>query len=164
MSTAWASPTGNGSGLPCYTLVLLVFIPIYLKNKVTTVPGFLADRFGPACGTIYSCMLLAFYVCIYMVTVLYAGSLAFSQVTGWNFYVRAAGDCRGRGGVLDPRRVDLGDVGRPVPVHPADGRRHHVVLRCAGTDSRRLGALVAASPDACTSTSRPDTRWRPSWG
>lgn len=73
-------------GLPCYTLVLTFFIPIYLKNKVTTVPGFLADRFGPACGTLYSCMLLVFYVCIYTVTVLYAGSLAFSQVTGWNFY------------------------------------------------------------------------------
>ena len=73
-------------GLPCYTLVLTIFIPIYLKNRVTTVPGFLADRFGPACGTIYSCMLLAFYVCIYTVTVLYAGSLAFSEVTGWNFY------------------------------------------------------------------------------
>ena len=73
-------------GLPCYALVLTIFIPIYLKNRVTTVPGFLADRFGPACGTIYSCMLLAFYVCIYTVTVLYAGSLAFSQVTGWNFF------------------------------------------------------------------------------
>ena len=60
-------------GLPCYAIVLTLFIPIYLKNKVTTVPGFLADRFGPACGTIYSCMLLAFYVCIYTVTVLYAG-------------------------------------------------------------------------------------------
>ena len=57
-------------GLPCYALVLTVFIPIYLKNRVTTVPGFLADRFGPACGTIYSCMLLAFYVCIYIFTVL----------------------------------------------------------------------------------------------
>ncbi len=74
-------------GLPCYTLVLTIFIPLYLKNRVTTVPGFLADRFGPACGTIYSCMLLAFYVCIYTVTVLYAGSLAFSEVTGWNFYL-----------------------------------------------------------------------------
>jgi SSS family solute:Na+ symporter len=74
-------------GLPCYALVLTIFIPVYLKNRVTTVSGFLADRFGPACGTIYSCMLLAFYVCIYTVTVLYSGSLAFSEVTGWNFYV-----------------------------------------------------------------------------
>ncbi len=44
--------------LPIYSLMLIVFIPIYLKNRVTTVPGFLADRFGPACGTIYSCILL----------------------------------------------------------------------------------------------------------
>ena len=65
-------------GLPVYSLVLIFFIPMYLKNKVTTVPGFLADRFGPACGTIYSCMLLFFYVFVYMVTVLYGGSLAFS--------------------------------------------------------------------------------------
>lgn len=72
--------------LPIYSLMLIVFIPIYLKNKVTTVPGFLADRFGPACGTIYSCILLFVYVFIYMVTVLYSGSLAFSEVTGWPFH------------------------------------------------------------------------------
>ncbi len=66
-------------GLPGYTLVLLFFIPIYLRNKVATVPGFLADRFGPAVGTAYSCLLLFLYVFIYMSMVLYAGSLAFSH-------------------------------------------------------------------------------------
>ena len=67
-------------GLPCYSLVLIFFIPIYLRNKVATVPGFLADRFGPAVGTSYSCLLLFLYVFIYMSMVLYAGSLAFSNV------------------------------------------------------------------------------------
>ena len=66
--------------LPCYTMVLVFFIPIYLKNKVTTVSGFMSDRFGPAVGTTYSCILLLLYICVYMVTVLYAGSLAFSNV------------------------------------------------------------------------------------
>jgi SSS family solute:Na+ symporter len=66
-------------GLPAYTLVLLFFIPIYLKNKVTTIPGFLADRFGPAVGTAYSALLLFLYVFVYMSMVLYAGSLAFSH-------------------------------------------------------------------------------------
>ena len=65
--------------LPCYTMVLVFFIPIYLKNKVTTVSGFMSDRFGPAVGTTYSCILLLLYMCVYMVTVLYAGSLAFSR-------------------------------------------------------------------------------------
>ena len=73
--------------LPVYSMAFIFFIPLYLKNKVTTVPGFLADRFGPACGTIYSCILLFLYVFGYMVTVLYAGSLAFSGVLHWNFYV-----------------------------------------------------------------------------
>ncbi len=66
--------------LPCYTMVLVFFIPIYLKNKVTTVSGFMSDRFGPAVGTTYSCILLLLYVSVYMVTVLYAGSLAFANV------------------------------------------------------------------------------------
>jgi solute:Na+ symporter, SSS family len=66
-------------GLPAYTLVLLFFIPIYLRNKVTTIPGFLSDRFGPAVGTAYSCLLLFLYVFVYMSMVLYAGSLAFSH-------------------------------------------------------------------------------------
>ena len=73
--------------LPTYSMVFVFFIPLYLKNKVATVPGFLADRFGPACGTIYSCILLFLYVFGYMVTVLYAGSFAFSRVTGWPFYL-----------------------------------------------------------------------------
>jgi SSS family solute:Na+ symporter len=67
-------------GLPGYALVLVFFIPIYLRNKVATVPGFLADRFGPAVGTAYSCLLLFLYVFVYMAMVLYAGSLAFSHV------------------------------------------------------------------------------------
>jgi solute:Na+ symporter, SSS family len=66
-------------GLPAYTLVLLFFIPIYLRNKVTTIPGFLADRFGPAVGTAYSSLLLFLYVFVYMSMVLYAGSLTFSR-------------------------------------------------------------------------------------
>lgn len=72
---------------PVYTLPLLIFIPIYLKNRVVTVPGFLAARFGPAVGTIYSAFLLFIYVFVHLPAVLYSGSLAFSQITGWNFYL-----------------------------------------------------------------------------
>ena len=72
--------------LPPYAMMLIFFIPIYLKNKVITVPGFLADRFGPLCGTIYSVLLLFVYVFVYMVTVLYSGSLACSELTGWHLY------------------------------------------------------------------------------
>ena len=146
-------------GLPAYTLVLLFFIPIYLRNKVTTVPGFLADRFGPAVGTAYSCLLLFLYVFVYMAMVLYAGSLAFSHaVFGDRRGVvadrsRAGADCGGRGGIHHSRRTDFGDVGRSVPVHPADGRRHHACSSVAlhqipgGWGAMVEGAKAAGVPE-----------------
>ena len=73
--------------LPTYTIVMLFFIPVYLKSKVMTVPDYLTRRFGPLCGDIYSWVMLGAYVVIFMVTILYGGSLAFSALTGWNFYV-----------------------------------------------------------------------------
>ena len=33
--------------LPQYTLLMLFFIPLYLKNRITTVPELLARRYGP---------------------------------------------------------------------------------------------------------------------
>src|SRR5690349_2764165 len=73
--------------LPPYTLLILIFIPLYLKNRITTVPEILARRYGPICGNIYSLAMLVAYVFIFMVPVLYGGSLAFSELTGWNFHL-----------------------------------------------------------------------------
>ncbi len=71
--------------LPSYTLVMVLFIPMYLANRITTVPEYFGKRFGPLCADIYSWVLLVVYVFIYMVTVLYSGSLVFSEITGWSF-------------------------------------------------------------------------------
>lgn len=72
--------------VPVYGLLTLVFVPIWLRNRVTTVPEFLARRFGPLCADIYSWVMLGAYVIVFMVTVLYSGSLALTELTGWNFY------------------------------------------------------------------------------
>ena len=49
--------------LPQYTLLMLFFIPLYLKNRITTVPELLARRYGPLCQEIiYSCATLVAYV------------------------------------------------------------------------------------------------------
>ena len=150
-------------GLPCYALVLTVFIPIYLKNKVTTVPGFLADRFGPACGTIYSCMLLAFYVCIYTVTVLYAGSLAFSEVTGWNFYfvllliVVGVGAYSIHGGLTSVMWADLFQCILLMLAASRCFSPRWATFPADGTP------LLRPIPNACTSISRPATTWRLLW-
>src|SRR3954462_6965107 len=39
--------------LPTYALVLVFFIPLYLRNRIMTVPELLNRRFGPICGAIY---------------------------------------------------------------------------------------------------------------
>ncbi len=73
--------------LPAYTLMIGVFIPVYLRNRVTTVPDFLARRFDRRCADLYSWVMLVAYVLIFMTTVLYGGSLTLSELTGWNFQV-----------------------------------------------------------------------------
>ncbi len=70
--------------LPCYTLLMVFFIPIYLKNRISTMPEFLTKRFGPAAGSIYSYTMLFAYVFIFMPPVLYGGALALADLTGWN--------------------------------------------------------------------------------
>ncbi|MCC6698570.1 MAG: sodium/solute symporter [Candidatus Hydrogenedentes bacterium] len=73
--------------LPVYTVLIAVFIPIYLRNRIATVPELLARRFSPACGHIYSYVMLFAYVFVFMVPVLYGGSLTFANLTGWNFFI-----------------------------------------------------------------------------
>ena len=71
--------------LPVYALTMVFFIPVYLRNRVATVPELLSRRFGPRCGDVYSWIMLVAYVVVFMVPILYGGSLAFSELTGWPF-------------------------------------------------------------------------------
>lgn len=73
--------------LPVYTLLMVFFIPVYLKNRVTTVSEFLHRRYGALCSDFYSFVMLFAYVFIFLVPVLYGGTLAISGLTGWPFYV-----------------------------------------------------------------------------
>ncbi len=51
--------------LPDYTFVILFFIPLYLRNRVMTVPELLTRRFGPLCGSVYSWIMVFAYVFIF---------------------------------------------------------------------------------------------------
>ena len=72
--------------LPCYAILILIFLPVLLKSRITTIPEYYRRRFGPLCGDIYTWVMLLAYVFLFTVTVLYSGTLAFSEITGWNFY------------------------------------------------------------------------------
>lgn len=71
---------------PIYTLVIAVFIPIYLKNRITTVPAFLRQRFSPILGDCYSWVMTAGYIIVFLVAVLYGACRSFAELTGWNYY------------------------------------------------------------------------------
>jgi SSS family solute:Na+ symporter len=58
-----------------------------------TVPELLNRRFGPACGGIYSAVMLLGYVFIFLPPVLYGGSLTVSQLTGWPTWIVLIGMC-----------------------------------------------------------------------
>jgi len=73
--------------LPCYSVLIAIFIPIYLKNRITTVPELLTRRFSRTCGAVYSYVMLFAYVLVFMVPVLYGGALTFADLTGVNFYI-----------------------------------------------------------------------------
>jgi len=72
--------------LPVYSLLIVLFIPMFLRSRITTVPEFLTRRFGPLCGDIYSWVMLLAYVVVFLVPVLYGGSITFSALTGWSFH------------------------------------------------------------------------------
>lgn len=72
--------------LPTYTLVMVFFIPMYLQSRIATVPEYYTRRFGPLCADIYSWVMLVAYIVVFLVPVLYGSSLAFSELTGWNFH------------------------------------------------------------------------------
>jgi len=69
--------------LPTYLLMMVFFIPLYLRNKIITVPDLLNRRFGPACGAIYSFVILIGYIFVFLPPILYGGSLTLSELTGW---------------------------------------------------------------------------------
>jgi len=70
--------------LPTYLLTMIFFIPLYLRNKIMTVPELLNRRFGPACGAIYSFVILIGYIFVFLPPVIYGGSITLSELTGWD--------------------------------------------------------------------------------
>ena len=69
--------------LPTYLLMMIFFIPLYLRNKIMTVPELLNCRFGPVCGAIYSIVILVGYLFVFLPPVIYGGSITLSELTGW---------------------------------------------------------------------------------
>ncbi len=66
-------------------LVAIFIIPLYLKNKIYTMPQFLAKRYSDKVSTVMAVFWLLAYVFINLTSIIYLGSLAISSISGISF-------------------------------------------------------------------------------
>jgi SSS family solute:Na+ symporter len=72
-------------------LVAVLIIPLYLKNKIYTMPQFLAKRYSGAVSTIMAVIWLLVYVFVNLTSIIYLGALAISSISDINFNWCVAG-------------------------------------------------------------------------
>ena len=68
-------------------VVAVFFLPIYLKNKIYTMPQFLLTRYNKTVSTIMAVFWLLLYVIVNLTSILYLGALAINTISGINFYL-----------------------------------------------------------------------------
>jgi SSS family solute:Na+ symporter len=66
-------------------IVAVFFIPVYLKNKIFTMPQFLSQRYSSTVAMIMAIFWLLLYVIVNLTSILYLGALAVSSISGINF-------------------------------------------------------------------------------
>lgn len=72
-------------------VVAVFFIPIYLKNKIYTMPQFLKTRYNETVAMIMAVFWLLLYVVVNLTSILFLGALAISSISGLDFAVCMAG-------------------------------------------------------------------------
>src|SRR5579871_4225303 len=78
--------TGGYEWVAAWCLIILasLFAPLYLRNKIYTIPEFLERRFGWSLRAFLSANLLVINVLTKNAIDLWAGSLLFVMLFGWN--------------------------------------------------------------------------------
>lgn len=65
-------------------IIAIWFIPIYLKNKIYTMPQFLETRYNKSVSLIMAVFWLFLYVIVNLTSILYLGALAINTLLGGN--------------------------------------------------------------------------------
>ncbi len=66
-------------------IVAIFFMPIYLKNRIFTMPQFLSQRYNPTVAMIMAVFWLFLYILVNLTSILYLGALAITTISGINF-------------------------------------------------------------------------------
>ncbi|MVN21714.1 sodium/sugar symporter [Mucilaginibacter arboris] len=65
-------------------IVAIFFIPVYLKNKIFTMPQFLNQRYNGTVAMIMAIFWLLLYIVVNLMSILYLGALAISGISGFS--------------------------------------------------------------------------------
>ncbi|MFC5285239.1 sodium/sugar symporter [Pedobacter alpinus] len=68
-------------------IVAVFFIPVYLKNKIFTMPQFLSQRYNETVAMIMAVFWLLLYVVVNLTSILFLGAIAVSSISGINFTI-----------------------------------------------------------------------------
>jgi SSS family solute:Na+ symporter len=99
--------------LPAQALLLFFFLPVYLRNRIYTIPQYLTKRFGRLAGSTFALVCMVQYLVINLPLVLYSGGFVIHKIFGLNLYfavwllVVAAGSYTVFGGLSAVAWVDL---------------------------------------------------------
>ena len=72
-------------------IVAVFFIPVYLKNKIFTMPQFLNQRYNSTVAMIMAVFWLLLYIVVNLTSILYLGAIAVHGISGINFQVCVLG-------------------------------------------------------------------------
>lgn len=66
-------------------IVAVFFIPVYLKNKIYTMPQFLSQRYNGTVSVLMAIFWLLVYVFVNLTSIIYLGAIAISSISGISF-------------------------------------------------------------------------------
>lgn len=74
-------------------IVAIFFIPLYLKNKIFTMPQFLAERYNDHVSTVMAIFWLLVYVFVNLTSIIYLGAIAINSISNLSFELCIFGLC-----------------------------------------------------------------------
>jgi SSS family solute:Na+ symporter len=72
-------------------IVAVFLIPVYLRNKIYTMPQFLQQRYNSTVSTVMAIFWLLVYVFVNLTSILYLGALAIASISNVSFGAAVAG-------------------------------------------------------------------------
>ncbi len=66
-------------------IIAVYFLPMYIRNKIYTMPQFLEIRYDKRLATIMAVFWLFLYILVNLTSIIYLGALSLEKMTGFNF-------------------------------------------------------------------------------